>query len=188
MSVKKFSAVAMFAALSLSSVIAPAHAAQAAMSPMTQMFLDNVVPNVDFLDRASRIAILDSKSAKVRDFAKGTATDATNTANAIYDWSKADGTTSVASNEAPLQTGRSVAVQQAPDLRLPRGQEDIDALYGADAKEFDAQYKKAQIDALTQVQTDYTDYIAKGDDPALKALATKELPKITKRLAAAQKI
>lgn len=188
MSVTKFSAVAMSAALSFSAV-APARAAQTGVSPMTQMFLDNAVPNIDFLDRSSRIAILDTKSAKVREFAKGTATDATNTANAIYDWSQASAGTAVASNDtAPLQTGRSVAVQQTPDLRLPRGQEDIDALYGADAKDFDAQYKQAQIDALTQVQTDYQDYIAKGDDAALKALATKELPKINKRLAAAQKI
>ena len=182
-------ALTISAALSLSTFAPSAWAAQSGLSPMTQRFLDNAVPNVDFLDRSSRLALENTKSAKVRDFAKGTATDATNTANAIYDWSQAATSSAVAANDsAPVRTGRSAAVDPAPDLRLARGQEDLDSLQGADTKEFDAQYKQAQIDALTQVQTDYQDYIAKGDDPALKALAAKELPKITQRLAAARKI
>ena len=186
MSIMKFSAVALCAALSFPVVSARAASLSVATSPVTARFLDNVTPNVDFLDRSSRIAILDTKDTKLRDYAKATATDATNTANALYDWSQAGKTGNGA--EAPLQTGRSAAVDQVPDNRLPRGQEDIDALYGSEGVEFSTQYRQAQIDALTQVQADYQDYIAHGDDPTLKALAVRELPKVTKRLAAAQKI
>ena len=78
--------------------------------------------------------------------------------------------------------------QSLPIHALPRGQEDIDALYGAEGKDLDDSYKLAQIDALTQVQADYQDYIAHGDDTALKALAVRELPKVTKRLAFLNKL
>ena len=85
-----------------------------------------------------------------------------------------------------VQTGRSVAIDRpAPvvDNRLPAGQEDLDNLYGMNGHDFDEMYKAKQADALLQLQTSYQTYIATGDDADLKALATRELPKINRRLA-----
>ncbi len=159
----------------------PAHAASA----NTEAFLANVTANVDFLDRSSRMALENSKSTKVKDFARGQATDQTLAANAIFD------TTQKMSAE-PLQTGRSVAVAGQPaqvaDGRLPLGQEDLDSLEGQNGIEFDEAFRAKQRDALLQVQSDYETYLATGDDAALKAIAARELPKVKKQLAALGKV
>jgi predicted outer membrane protein len=74
------------------------------------------------------------------------------------------------------------------DTRLPRGQEDLDSLEGLEGKAFDADYKDKQKDALQQVETDYSDYVAKGNDPTLLAIAKRELPLVRKRLAALARV
>ena len=162
--------------------LSPAHAA----SPATEAFLANVMPNVDFLDRSSRMALENSKSARVKEFARGQAADQTVAANALYDITKG----APAAMEQ-LQTGRSVAVdgQVRPiiDNRLPLGQEDLDSIEGLNGIEFDEAFRAKQRDALNQVKTDYETYLATGDDPALKAVAAKELPKVKKQIAALTK-
>ncbi len=159
----------------------PAHAA----SSSTEAFLANVTANVDFLDRSSRMALENSKSTKVKEFARVQAKDQTLAANALYD------VTSKAPAE-PLQTGRSVAIagQAVPavDNRLPLGQEDLDSIEGLNGIEFDEAYRAKQRDALLQVQADYEMYIAAGDDAALKEIATQELPKVKKQISALGKV
>lgn len=168
--------------------------AQAA-SPITNGFIANVAPNVDFLDRSSRLALDNSKTARLRDFARSQAREQTLAANEIDGWIEGTkATTVVAASEGggALLTGRSVAVDgqrgQVVDTRLPMGQEDLDRLEGLTGAEFDALYKEKQLDALHQVETDYVDYIAKGDDPTLLAMAGRELPKVRKRMAVISKM
>jgi predicted outer membrane protein len=178
----------------------------AAASPITDAFLSNLVPNVDFLDRSSRFALQNSKNTRIRDFAHAEAREQTLAANALDDWIEADKAVAapqtVASAPATsdaVTTGRSVAVDgpvtqgapaQAPvaDNRLHLGQEDLDSLEGLEGGEFDSLYKTKQLDALTQIQTDYEDYLVKGDNPALRDMASKELPKIKLRLGALRKL
>ena len=159
----------------------PAHAASA----NTEAFLANVTANVDFLDRSSRLALDNSKSIKVKDFARAQAKDQTLAANAIFDI-----TQKMAAE--PLQTGRSVAVAgqtaQVVDNRLPLGQEDLDSLEGQIGIEFDEAFRAKQRDALLQVQSDYETFLTTGDDAALKAVAARELPKVKKQLAVLGKV
>ncbi len=68
------------------------------------------------------------------------------------------------------------------DQRLHMGQEDLARLEGLEAAEVDDLYKTKQLDALTQIETAYQTYLMKGDDPALKAMAARELPKLKHRL------
>lgn len=167
----------------LISLAGAANCASAA-SLATEQFLANVTPNVDFLDRSSRMALDNSKSVRLKDFAKGQATVQTLAANAIY-----DATNKLA--DAPVQTGRSVAVPAsapATDARLPMGQEDLDSIEGLTGIEFDEAFRAKQRDALLQVQTDYETYLATGDDAALKAIAAKELPEVRRKIAALSKI
>jgi predicted outer membrane protein len=163
-----------------------------ARSSATEAFLANVGPNVDFLDRSSRMALDNSANKQLKTFAFSEAREQTLSANALDTWVDAENaastvvaaTTPVASDA--LQTGRSVAIDRpAPvvDNRLPAGQEDLDNLYGMNGHDFDDMYKAKQADALAQLQTSYQTYIATGDDADLKALATRELPKINRRLA-----
>lgn len=176
-----------------SAVFAPLSVASAG-TLQTRMTLENIAPNVDFLDRSSRLALDHSKDARLRTYARGVASEQTIAANALYDLSQA-ARTQVASRDASnpdgLMTGRSAAIggQVAlSDNRLPLGQEDLDQLDGLDGKDFDQQFKTKQIEALTQVETDYADYIAKGDDPVLLGIASRELPIVRHQLAALRKI
>ena len=188
MNMIKLSAALVVGGLSLAAIQTPAFAASA----MTNVFLNNALPNVDFLDRSSRFALTNSKSARVKDYAHAEAANQTRAANAFDDWVSADTRPQVAAVEAPLQTGRSVAIdgQTAPtvDNRLPMGQEDLDSIEGLNGQEFDDQYKAKQLTALSQLETDYADYIAKGDDPVLLGVAGRELPKVRKQMAELRKL
>lgn len=116
-----------------------------------------------------------------------------------------DGTTTIV--EAPLSvaanvtdgvdgvlTGRSVAVEApvvtvtrprtpAPGTLLPSGDTDMTRLSGLTGHRFDTFYMTTQKDALRQLVTLYTDYARDGDDPALRAMATRQLPIVKHRLA-----
>ena len=172
MTFAKLGAAFFAAAISLA-----AHSAAHAASPATERFLANLSPNVDFLDQSSRFALTNSKSARVHDFARAQAREQTLAANALDEWREASKAT--APGGEPLQTGRSVATI---DQRLPMGQEDLDSLEGLNGGDFDEQYRAKQRDALRQVEADYQDYIARGDDPVLLALASRELPKVRQRI------
>lgn len=191
---------ALFAGVLSLSPLAPARAASIA----TNVFLDNLVPNVDFLDRSSRMALTHSKDARVKGYAAGQAKDQTVAANALDEWIRADRAAQTVVAQAQTNgviTGRSVAIDapvapavqpsnaqlaaaQAADTRLPMGQEDLDFIDGLSGKDFDQAYKEKQAIALRQIITDYQTYIAKGDDPMLLGIANRELPKAQRRLQA----
>ncbi len=65
---------------------------------------------------------------------------------------------------------------------LPANREDLDRLKGLNGRQFDALYLSTQQDSLRQLATLYRDYATNGDDDALRALASSELPKVTRRL------
>jgi predicted outer membrane protein len=182
-----------------------------AASVETEAFLANVRPNVDFLDRSSRLALTQSANPRLRAFARNEAIEQTITANSLVAWSQTnttrgavgavapDGTivtAPVALATVPVQvgedvlTGRSVAldvpVPVAPNTSgatlLPAGQTDLDRLTALKGRRFDALYRSTQADALRQLQTLYASYIQNGDDPDLRAMARIELPKINKRI------
>ena len=75
-----------------------------AQSTLTQRFVANAMPTVNFLDESSRVAIDKASSARLRGFATKEAREQTITANSMMAWADVN---------APLQTGRSAYV--APD-------------------------------------------------------------------------
>ena len=185
------SAVLFGSAMALACVASPASAA----SITTDAFLTNVAPDVDFLDRSSRMALDHSETVRLRAFAHSEAAEQTMAANVVDDWiEKTKGQAIVASanpaatNPDQVVTGRSVAIDRpatpAAEIAPPAvGQEDLDRLDGLTGIEFDKDYKAKQLDALTQLAASYLDYSVSGDDPVLKALALRELPKVNRRLA-----
>ena len=82
--------------------------------------------------------------------------------------------------DAPL-TVHPVAVVPAGAL-LPSEQDDLSRLQARSGRDFDILYKSTQLDALRQLATIYSDYQSNGDDPALRAIAARELPKINARI------
>ena len=185
MNTAKFGAALVAATLSLVAIQGGTSASAASMQ--TEMFLDNLSPNVDFLDQSSRFALTNSKSGKVPDFARVQARVQTLAANALDEWREGR----KASSGEPLQTGRSAAVDgQAVqvDQRMPLGKEELDSLEGLEGPAFDQEYRAKQREALIQVEADYQGYIAHGDDPVLLAMASRELPKVRQRLTALGRI
>ena len=92
-------------------------------------------------------------------------------------------------------TGRSVAIDAllvaapltvtrtpAPGTLLPSQETDMERLSTMSGKRFDAFYVTTQKDALRQLVTLYTDYQTNGDDPALRAMAARQLPIVRQRL------
>ncbi len=164
---------------------ASAHAA----STTTATFVTDANPTIDLLDRTSRLALENSQNPRLRSFARSEAAEQTNAANALYDWSQAQAHEAVASSDQDdgvVRTGRSVAID-TPVVAIPEqmpsvNQEDVDRLYGLTGTDFDVAYKAVQIDALNKLSVMYQEYITNSDEPTLKALASRELPKINRRL------
>ena len=193
----------------LAAIAVPANAA----SVMTEAFLANVRPNVDFLDRSSRLALTNSANGPIKTFAHNEAVEQTITANSLVAWTQSNtargaigavvvvgqlvpGTVGVATMPltvgSDVLTGRSVAVDlpvavsTTPEENhslLPAGQTDLDRLAARHGRSFDALYRTTQADALHQLQNLYASYIQNGDDPDLRSMAAIDLPKINQRLA-----
>lgn len=181
-------------------------------------FARNIWSTVSFLDQSSRLALKQSGSKRLREFARGEAAEQTAAANALAAWlDSTDGGKAPAPPENPpparsvvsmpfraaaamssgmadaidgTQTGRSVAVDPEPrrptilrTISVQSFSENLDRLKGASGRAFDDLYRASQVDALLQLSTLYASYIQHGDDPGLRALAVRELPKLNTRLA-----
>ena len=213
-----------------------------AASPRTVAFVTNARPNVDFLDRSSRLALDKAGNSRLRVFAHEEAEEQTIAGNSFVAWAEthtprgeavavggglAVVTTPVGGalngagagvNQAlsplgpvgtvaalPLDVAGGVTtgvgnalsvpaeaiapgtpvVVQGPLIGaglLPASRRDLDRLNALDGRQFDALYVSTQEDALRQLATLYRDYATNGDDPALRALASSELPKVNHRL------
>jgi len=161
-----------------------------AASLTTDAFLTNANQDIDFLDRASRLALANSHAAKIKAFAHDQARDQTLAANAIGDWIKADLGPQTAQADDRVATGRSVAIgadaspvtRKLAEMSPPTGQEDLDNLEGLTGKDFDDIYKDREAVTLDQLKDLYDAYATNGDDPALVAIAKGELPKIKRQI------
>ena len=171
---------------------APAFAA----SPISNAFMANVQSNVGFLAASSRIALDRSTSQVVRTFADAEAADAARIDLALAEARPNDGTTKLAAVDTDaLMTGRSVSIDvptggpaKAANGRAPLGAADLAALGKLSGKKLDDALWQKQLDALSQLRSDYQAYADDGDDPALAAMAQRELSKVEARLAALSKI
>ena len=178
-------------ASALSLTVAPAFAA----SPISSAFMANVRANLDFLARSSELAVGHAASSAARDFARSEAADVARTSVALDEARPSEGTKLAAADTDALMTGRSVAIDapiggpaKAANGRAPLGAKDLDALAKLSGKTFDDALWLKQVDALSQLRADYQAYADDGDDPALGAMAERELPKVEARLAALSKI
>ena len=166
-----------------------------AASPISNAFIANVQANVDFLAQSSRIALDRSTSVVLRGFAQTEAADAVRIDMALAEARPSEGTKLAAADTDALMTGRSVAIDaptggpaKAANGRSPMGRADLAVLGKMSGKKLDDALWLKQVDALSQLRADYQAYADDGDDPALAALAQRELPKVEARLAALSKI
>ena len=167
-----------------------------AASPMSNAFVANVKANLAFLAKSSDLGRKHASTAGAKAFAAAQAADAARSDVALSAAMPAGETTKLASADTDvLMTGRSVAIDapvggmpKAANGRSPLGDKDVAALAKLSGKKFDDALWLKQLDALSQLRVDYQAYADDGDDPALGALAERELPKIEARLRALTKI
>ena len=184
------------AAAALVGMLALAGSPAFAASPMSNAFVANVKANLDFLAKAGDLGRTRAGTEGAKAFAEAEAADAARSDVALAEAMPSSGTTKLASADSDvLMTGRSVAIDvpvggmpKAANGRSPLGDKDLAALAKLSGKKFDDALWLKQLDALSQLRADYQAYADDGDDPALGALAERELPKVEARLRALTKI
>lgn len=210
-----------------------------AASEKTEAFVANARPNVNFLDRSSRLALDKASSPRVRAFAHSEAEEQTIAANSFVAWAETHtprgeavavggmasavtapiggalsgagaGANQVLSPLGPVGAVAALPLDAAGQVTtgvgnavggvaggggavrsqrqligggmLPANQNDMDHLNSTNGRQFETLYRSTQRDALRQLAVLYRDYAANGDDPALRDLASRELPKVNRRL------
>ncbi len=174
------------AALTIVAIASPTLAA----SPITDAFVANIRPNLDFLERSSKLALARPLQLDVRNYAQGEVAETSRLAEGFRAVQLAEsGPTADA-----VTTGRSVAVDapaglgQAANGRAPLGRKELENLAKLSGRKFIDAFWLKQVDALSQLRADYETYAQDGDDPALVAFAKRELPAVEHRLALLSKI
>jgi len=83
--------------------------------------------------------------------------------------------------------GKAAGVLPAPpEALMPTDQAKIDQLRATPATAFDASYRDMQVAAHQQAISLFQTYAAQGDNPILRAMASRTIPMLEKHLAAAQ--
>ncbi len=178
---------------------APAHAA----SPMTEAFLANVAANLSILDASSRMAVSHTGSTVIVAYATAETGEAKQVATALAEATPTDHAAPHQVADADgVMTGRSVAVvgmtgrvepaAQASVLEAANSRKpataDLAKLKTLHGRAFDKLYFVLQLDALSQIESDYRTYISEGDDPAVATMAHEQLPGLMRRLEALTQI
>ena len=195
----KLGTMAAAALVSVALFQAPARAA----SPMTDAFLANVAANLAILDASSRMARSHTGSADLVAYATDETAEAKQVATALAEATPSDHRASSQVADADgVMTGRSVAVvgmtgrvepaapaagREAAHSRRP-ATADLAKLKTLRGRAFDKLYFVLQLDALSQIESDYRTYISEGDDPAVATMAHEQLPGLMKRLEALTRI
>ena len=156
-------------------------------SELMAQFVASTIPTANFLATASRLAISNSRSTKIQKFAEALAKDQTAVANSLAAWVNVNGP--VVSLRSPYtgQIGPGAARLRAPNL-LPSQVSNLKRLSASQGSSFDKLFVSTQMEALVQFQILYRDFLQNGTDPGLRAIATRELPKLEQTISALDKL
>ena len=157
------------------------------LSELMAQFVASTIPTANFLATASRLAISNSHNTKIQKFAEALAKDQTAVANSLAAWVNVNGP--VVSLRSPYtgQIGPGAARLRAPNL-LPSQVSNLKRLSASQGSSFDKLFVSTQMEALVQLQILYRDFLQNGTDPGLRAIATRELPKLEQTISALDKL
>lgn len=119
--------------------------------------------------QSSRLALEVSANPAVRSFAEMIIADHTQLAGIMALAGKAAGT-----------------LPAPPEALMPFDQSNMDKLQGTPAGSFDATYRDMQVTAHQQAIALFQNYATEGDNPVLRAMASRTLPMLQKHLEAAE--
>jgi putative membrane protein len=162
---------------------APSPPSGASASDLMSHFVATAIPTANFIATASRLAVAKSHNNKVQKFAEALAKKQTAIANSLASWVNVNGPVVTLRSPYTGQIGPGAAKLRAPNL-LPAQVTNLQRLSASQGHDFDALFVSAQMEALVQLQTLYSDFIQNGTDPGLRAIATRELPKVEQTISA----
>ncbi len=156
-------------------------------SELMAHFVASTIPTANFLATASRLAISNSHNTKIQEFAEALAKDQTTVANSLAAWVNVNGPVVNLRSPYTGQIGPGAARLSAPNL-LPAQVSNLKRLSASQGSSFDKLFVSTQMEALVQLQILYRDFLQNGTDPGLRAIATRELPKLEQTISALDKL
>ncbi|MGA7656473.1 MAG: DUF4142 domain-containing protein [Methylocella sp.] len=156
-------------------------------SELMAHFVASTIPTANFLATASRLAISNSHNTKIQKFAEALAKDQTTVANSLAAWVNVNGPVVNLRSPYTGQIGPGAARLSAPNL-LPAQVSNLKRLSASQGSAFDKLFVSTQMEALVQLQILYRDFLQNGTDPGLRAIATRELPKLEQTISALDKL
>jgi predicted outer membrane protein len=174
----------------------------------TAAFVDNAMPNINFLNDSSRMALDHSGDPAIRRFAHRIAVDQTIAGNSMTAWADTnpllltgrsayagDPITGLATlpinaviSVGSAVTGGTIVASNDGRALLSSEAQDLSRLSALNGPEFDRLYRATERDSLRQLITLYSDYAVNGDDPGLRSLARSQLPILRMRLSEINRI
>jgi predicted outer membrane protein len=152
-------------------------------SELMAHFVASAIPTLNFISTASRLAIANARSSKIRKFAEALARDQTAVATSLSAWVNVNGPVVTLRSPYSGEIGPGAAKLRAPNL-LPPQVSNLQRLSASQGSNFDKLFVSSPMEALIQLQTLYRDFIQNGTDPGLRAIATRELPKVEQTISA----
>lgn len=156
-------------------------------SELMAHFVASTIPTANFLATASRLAISNSHNTKIQKFAEALAKDQTTVANSLAAWVNVNGPVVNLRSPYTGQIGPGAARLSPPNL-LPAQVSNLKRLSASQGSAFDKLFVSTQMEALVQLQILYRDFLQNGTDPGLRAIATRELPKLEQTISALDKL
>ena len=156
-------------------------------SELMAHFVASTIPTANFLATASRLAISNSHNTKIQKFAEALAKDQTTVANSLAAWVNVNGPVVNLRSPYTGQIGPGAARLSAPNL-LPAQVSNLKRLSASQGSSFDKLFVSTQMEALVQLQILYRDFLQNGTDPGLRAIATRELPKLEQTISELDKL
>ncbi len=167
--------------------------AEAATSAITDAFVAATTPAFEALRLADEYAAANGAGARLRAFAGRDEAAQADAADALTAWEQATRRADIAAANAPSIDGLGAVLYPFGAVVFPiniHGHVDTDAYRTALAQlaalqgpAFDSVYVAEQSSILRRLVEAYTDYIKNGDDPGLRAIAVRNLPRVRRLLA-----
>ena len=157
-----------------------------AASSETEAFSAHVRLDAAFLANASRLAETNASSAAIKSFARSQQAEQTHVLG-LLDGTSAQQLASSEDADSVLATGRSAAspldvdmTKFAPPLGvlMPVAGMTLEHLSAANGEAFDALYRSTVRNVLSDLAGFYEAYAKTGDDPALRAMSSREFTRV----------
>ena len=172
--------------------------ASAATSAMTDAFVAAVAPAYGVLRQSDDLALAAGGSARTATFARRDSAHQAAAFEALVAWSQAEQRTAFADAQTPSIDGLGPILYPFDAEVVPLNidgrrigaadQAALAQLRSLRGPAFDSYYAATEAALLERLARVYVDYIKNGDDPTLRLLAVRNLPKVRQLIAGLRRL